>query len=79
MSKAPTNDLTTQPSSRPTAPRRRRSLADSAASATRMKAPSMAPTLDLNPGERGPAVADTMVALATSVDEDVGYAVRQRG
>ena len=42
---------------------------DSAASANGVDAPSMAPTLDLNPGECGPAVNDTMVALAPTVDE----------
>jgi hypothetical protein len=41
---------------------------DSAASTTEVDAPSMAPTLDLNPGARGPAAVGTMVAPSPGVD-----------
>jgi hypothetical protein len=42
---------------------------DSASPATEADAPHLAPTLSLNPGERGPAVAETLVAPSLSVDE----------
>ena len=44
---------------------------DSEAAASGAGAPPWAPTLDLNPGERGPAVAQTQVAPSPSANETV--------